>query len=85
MDRYGWIHPVGSVQYNNLRDGQVLPFKVKGDFDSDCKVVVVAKFPLEEYDLLKKTEIIGPFSAEAEFPWVKNRTSHTYLVLVKRI
>jgi hypothetical protein len=80
-----WFHPVSISQYNNFHDGQVLNFKFIGDSSKDCKVVVVEKLPLEEYDLLKKTKAVGPFSAEAEFPWVKNRTSDTYLVLVKRI
>lgn len=85
MDRNGWIHPVGSVQYNNLRDGQVLSFKVKGEFNSDCKVVVVSKLPLEEYDLLKKTKTVGPFSAEAYFPWNEYKETKTCLICVKRV
>jgi hypothetical protein len=80
-----WFHPVSISQYKNFHDGQVLNFKFIGDSSKDCKVVVVEKLPLEEYDLLKKTTTVGPFSAEADFPWNKYKETKTCLIRVKRI
>ncbi len=80
-----WYHPCGSERFKMYNVGQTLKFRVKGDPSKNCNVVVIEKMPLPEYSMLKGTKSVGPFTAEAEFPWVKNRTSDTYLVLVKRI
>ena len=84
-DTDSWIHPVRNEQYKNLRDGQLMDFKVIGDFDRDCKVVVIEKLPFDEYDLLKKTKTVGAFSAEAKFPWNKYKECKTCLIRVKRV
>jgi hypothetical protein len=74
-------YPMGSKQNSKCEVGQILDIEVSGY--KKWKVVVDAKFPPEEYDNLKKSNIIGPFTAEAEFPWFKY--SPTYLIRVKRV
>lgn len=78
-----WYHPCGRNQYNGYSVGETLNFRVKGDPSNYCKVVVLEKLPLTEYSILKGTKSVGPFTAEAEFPWAM--TSDTYLIRVKRI
>jgi len=76
-------HPCSNRQSASYNVGDILEHKCIGDRSKDCLVKVIKKFPVTEYDTLKKSVIVGPFSAEAAFPG--KDYSDTYLILVEKV
>lgn len=76
-------HPCSNKQVERYNVGDILDHKCIGDRSKDCLVKVIEKFPVTEYETLKKSVIVGPFSAEEAFPW--KDFSPTYLILVEKV